>query len=183
MIWIPESARRQPAAAMVFVYRVAPSALPMDAEDRIRNAVRAAGLESAPGAGPAWIVSFPHSTRVYGIVGREVDEKIELRLSTSDSGHAVVLECRPDESHAAHAAGLAGVLVLAATLWLMGGLFAGVLPAVTAVLAGWLVVEVTRQWAMDALERRLRSLLDLVGMSVWPGVPAEIQQKFTEIES
>ena len=168
---------------MVFVYQVPPSALPMDAGDRIRNAVRGAGLELDHDGGPPWSLLLPHSTRVYGVVGREVDETIEFRLSASDQGQALIISCRPDESHAAHAAGLAGVLVLAATLWIVGGFVAGILPAVTAVLAGWLVVEVTRQWAMDGLERRLRSLLEVVGTTIWPGVPAEILQNSKENES
>jgi hypothetical protein len=120
---------------------------------------------------------------VYGVIGREVDESIELQLSASGDGHALVLSCRPDESHAAHAAGLAGVLALAATLWLAGGLTGGVLPAVTAIVAGWLVVEVTRQWAMDALERRLRALVDGIGGAMWPGAPAEIRKQNFKNES
>jgi hypothetical protein len=163
---------------MVFMYRVPPSVLPIDADDRIRQALASTGLEVVPDAGPPWTLSLTHSTRVYGVIGRDVDETVELRLSASENSHAMVVSCRPDESHAAHAAGLAGVLVLAVTLWMVGGLFAGILPAVTAVLAGWLIVEVTRQWAMDALERRLRSLLDVVGPAMWPGVPAEIERRF-----
>jgi hypothetical protein len=168
---------------MVFAYRVASPSLPIDAEDRLREAVTGAGLDLKPGAGPPWELALPHTTRVYGVIGREVDESVELRLSASHDGHALVLSCRPDESHAAHAAGLAGVLVLAATLWLVGGLTGGILPAVTAIVAGWLVVEVTRQWAMDALERRLRALVHGIGGAIWSGAPAEIRQQFLENES
>jgi hypothetical protein len=59
-------------------------------------------------------------------------------------------------------------------VWFAGGLVAGLLPAVTIVIAGALLVEVTRHWAFDALERRLRRLVGDVGSALWPGQPAQI---------
>jgi len=60
--------------------------------------------------------------------------------------------------------------VLAAAVWIAGGLLA----AVTTVIAGGLLVEVTRHWGFDALEQQLRGLTSDVGSALWPGQPAQI---------
>ena len=46
--------------------------------------------------------------------------------------------------------------------------------AATTILAGALLVEVTRQWAFDALERRIHRLAGDIGSALWPGSPAQI---------
>jgi hypothetical protein len=119
-------------------------------------------------------VSLPWQTRVFGLIPREVDEEVRLRLVQHPDLWEVVVRCRPVETHAAHATGLAAVLFIAACVWIASGLTAGVMPALTTVLAGSLLVEVTRQWALNALERRLRRLAADTGSALWPGQPAQI---------
>ena len=84
------------------------------------------------------------------------------------------MKCHPLETHGAHAAGFAGVLFLAASVWIASGIATGLVAALATILAGTLVVEVTRQWAFDALERRLRFLAEDVGSALWPERPAQI---------
>jgi hypothetical protein len=84
------------------------------------------------------------------------------------------VDCLPLETHSAHAAGFAGVLFVAASVWIASGIATGVVGALATILAGALLVEVTRQWAFDALARRLRLLAQDVGSALWPGRPAQI---------
>jgi hypothetical protein len=172
--WIPEMARKEPARAISARYDVPGARPPTEPVARVAEALRAAGLDFVLEYGSTWSVTLSGQTRVFGLVARGVDESVQLRLVRGVGGSALELSCRPLETHAAHAAGLAGVLVMAFAVWVSCGLAAGVLPAVTTVLAGGLVVEVTRQWAMSALERRLRLLAGDVGSSLWPGRPAQI---------
>jgi len=171
MIWFPEMARKQPARTVTITVRpprgVAP---PRDADATLR----AAGLTVATATADGWVLSLPHRTRVYGLVPREVDEQISLRIASNDESSELVLSCHPTETHNAHAVGLAGVFVAAAAVWFAGGLVAGLLPAVTTVIAGALLVDVTRQWAFDALDRRLRQLAGDVGRALWPDQPPQI---------
>ena len=175
MIRFPEMARKRPARTITMTFRPPPGvAPPGDADVVVGAALRAAGLTDTEATGDGWVLSLPHRTRVYGLVPREVDEIVRFRIASNDEFSELVLSCQPTETHNAHAVGLAGMLVAAAAVWFAGGLVAGLLPAVTIVIAGALLVEVTRHWAFDALERRLRRLVGDVGSALWPGQPAQI---------
>jgi hypothetical protein len=174
MVWIPEMARKRPAQGLDLRYQITRDVPPIDPERVVGEAVRAAGLSTSGSTAEGWRLSFPGRTRVYGVVSREVDESVGLRLRRGSEAWELRLDCEPVETHAAHAAGFAGVMVVAVTVWIAGGLTAGVLPAVTTGIAGSLLVEVTRQWALDALHNRLRRLVGDVGLALWPGVPAQI---------
>jgi hypothetical protein len=174
MNWLPDMARKQPRRTLQLSYRV-PTAQDPETTDAIVAAVfHGKSLEATGSADVGWNLSLPGRTRVYGLIPRELDESVDLRLSSGSEYSELVVRCHPVETHAAHAAGLAGVLVLAAAVWIAGGFAAGLLPAATTVIAGGLLVEVTRHWAFDALEQQLRRLAGDVGNALWPGQPAQI---------
>jgi hypothetical protein len=174
MRWIPEAARRRPDRVICYAYRV-PYDSPPQATDRIvEEALSARHLTARGSAENGWTVILPHRTWVYGVVRREVDEQAELRLFRAAEYWELRLVCRPLEVHGAHAAGVAGILVIAATVWIAAGLAIGLLPAVTTVLAGLLLVEITRQWAFNGLQRRLHRLVGDVGSALWPATPSRI---------
>ena len=175
MFWFPEMARKRPARSITITLRPPPDvAPPRDAEAVVGAAVRAAGLTVAEANDDGWSFSLPHQTRVFGVIPRDIDEQIFFRIATNDELSELVLSCHPTETHNAHAVGLAGVIVAAAAVWFAGGLVSGLLPAVTTVIAGALLVDVTRHWAFDAIERRLRRLADDIGSALWPGQPGQI---------
>ena len=167
-------ARRRPETVLELRYQIAKDVAPLDPEPIVGTAFRAAGLTASGGVTEGWRVSLPGRTRVYGVISREIDESVDLRLQRASEVWELSLCCEPIETHAAHAAGLAGVMLIAVAVWIAGGLSGGVLPAMTTVIAGSLLVEVTRQWAFDELHSRLRRLVGDVGSALWPGVPAQI---------
>jgi hypothetical protein len=172
--WLPEMARKEPARALSLSYQVPAGAAPSEVERRVEEAFRASHLTGHRDDAAGWQVSFPWQTRVFGLIPRDVDEQVSLRLLQHPDLWELVVRCRPLETHAAHATGLAAVLFIAASAWIASGLVTGVMPALATVLAGALLVEVTRQWAFDALERRLSRLAGDIGSSLWPGQPAQI---------
>lgn len=177
--WLPEMARKEPARGLSLAYQVPMAALPADAERIVEEAFRASQLTGRREDAARWLVSLPWQTRVFGLIPRDVDEQVSLQLMQRPDLWELVVYCRPVETHAAHATGLAAVLFIAASAWIASGLVAGVLPALTTILGGALLVEVTRQWAFDALERRLRLLVGDVGSVLWPGQPAQIVELST----
>ena len=174
MIWLPEMARRRPARTITITLRPPGVAPPDDPDTLLIAALHTAGLTVSKTADDGWGLSLPDRTRVYGVIPREIDETITLRIISSHEVTELVISCHPTETHDAHAVGLAGIFVAAAAIWFAGGLVAGMLPAATALIAGALLVDVTRHWAFDALERRLRRLAGDVGSALWPGQPAQI---------
>ena len=46
--------------------------------------------------------------------------------------------------------------------------------ALVLALAGGLLADVTRVTAIGALDRRLRTLTEDLGLELWPGLPAEL---------
>ncbi len=174
MVWIPEMARKQPARALELRYQISKDAPPLNPERIVGETLHAAGLSAAGGATEGWRLIFPGRTRVYGVISREIDEVVDFRLHRVSENWELVLRCEPIETHAAHAAGLAGVMLMAVAVWIAGGLSGGALPAMTTVIAGSLLIEVTRQWAFDNLHRRLRGLIGDLGSALWPGAPAQI---------
>ncbi len=170
MNWLPDMARRQPRRTLELIYQVPTAPDPETTDATVAAALNGIGLQATGSAVEGWNLSLPGQTRVYGLIPRELDESVDLSLSSGSEYSQLVVVCHPVETHAAHATGLAGVLVLAAAVWIAGGLLA----AVTTVIAGGLLVEVTRHWAFDALEKQLRRLTGDVGSALWPGQPAQI---------
>jgi hypothetical protein len=172
--WLPEMARKEPARGLSLSYQVPAASVPAEVDQRVEEAFRASQLTGRRQDASNWLVSLPWQTRVFGLIPRDVDEQVSLQLLQHPDLWELVVSCRPLETHSAHATGLAAVLFIAASAWIASGLTAGVMPALATILAGALLVEVTRQWAFDALERRLRRLVGDVGSSLWPGQPAQI---------
>jgi hypothetical protein len=171
--WIPEIAQLEPRP-LRYRYRVfEPQVLAVGLERSVAAALSWAGVEWRYGDA-AWDILLPSSTRVLGLVRREVEEQVQLRLEGTPDGAQLDLDCIPRETHAAHAAALAGVLLVAGGVWLAGGLRDSAPAALTTAIGGGLWADVMREMALEGLERRLRRLLEDVGMAVWPGVPAEL---------
>jgi hypothetical protein len=167
-------ARSEPARYLTVAYQVPVTGFPADADSAVVEALQASSLKPFRSGASSWKLVLPWQTRVFGLIPREVDEELDISLFQRPDLSEVVVRCRPIETHAAHASGVAAVLFIAASVWIAGGWVAGLAAAATTVLAGALVVEVTRQWAFDSLERKLRRLAGDVGSALWPGLPAQI---------
>jgi hypothetical protein len=172
--WIPEMARKEPNRSLAVAYQVPANTPPVDFDQKMDEVLRAASLAATRTNTSTWRAALPWQTRVFGLIPRDVDEVVELSLVHRPDLWELIVSCRPIQTHAAHAAGLAGIIFMAASVWIASGWAAGVLPAMTTILAGGLLVEVTRQWALNALERRLRMLAGDAGSALWPGRPAQI---------
>lgn len=172
--WLPELARKEPAKSLDLFYQVVAGVPPAEADKRIDEALRESALAATRDGTSCWRTILPWQTRVFGLVPRDVDEEVTLHLVQHPDLWELRVDCHPRETHSAHAAGFAGVLFVAASVWIASGIATGVVPALTTILAGTLLVEVTRQWAFDALEKRLRVLAEDVGSALWPGRPAQI---------
>jgi len=173
--FIPEEARARPSRAIELRYAPLAPALPLEAAALLEEAAGAAGLSILSASGGSWSLGLPWKTNVYGVIGRDVVETVRVDLETgAGGGVALRLHCLPLATHSAHAAGLAGVLAFAVAGWLLGGFVRGLPVGLTALAGGWLWVTFTRQLALQALERRLRQVADLLGTALWPGVPAQL---------
>lgn len=171
---LPEIVRERPSAPLVLRWIVAEPAAPRPPEATVARAARHAGARLVDAAPTTWTLLLPWQTLVYGVVRREVDERVRLHLTLDNDCWELRLTCLPTETHAAHAAGAAGVAVMAATAWLIGGWTGGVLPAAATALAGGLWADATRVVALGRLELRLRRLLEDVGLALWPDSPAQL---------
>jgi hypothetical protein len=138
------------------------------------DALHRCGVRSWERQQLTWQLSLPWRTMVYGVIPRDVDETVAVHLAQGSGGWELHLRCLPLQTHGAHAAGAGGVAVMAVALWLIGGWTAGLLSGFTAALAGGLLAEVTRVTAMGTLDRRLRMLIEELGLELWPEVPAEL---------
>lgn len=172
--WLPEMARSKPERALVAAYQVPTGELSVDFDRTVAEAFQASSLSAIRTGASDWQVALPWQTRVFGLIPREVDETLQVQVLRRPDLCEVVVRCRPTETHGAHASGLAAVLFVAAAVWIASGLLAGLAAAATTVVAGALIVEVTRQWAFDALERMLRRVAGDIGHALWPGRPAQI---------
>ena len=143
----------------------------------------AAGLTTTRSSPVSWKVVFPWQTAVFGCIRREVDETVELSIVQRPDGWELAAVCEPVQTHAAHAAGAGGVILVALVVWVAGGLVGGALPALTTILVGGLLITVTRQWAFDALERRLRHLAADLGSALWPGLSSQIVSAYQSADS
>jgi len=172
--WLPELARNKPGKELILSYQVPAGESPVDVEQRVGEALRISELTATGDNTSNWGTILPWRTRVFGVIPRDVDENVTFHLEQHPDLWEFRVNCHPLETHGAHAAGFAGVLFVAASVWIASGIATGIVAALATILAGTLVVEVTRQWAFDALERRLRSLAEEVGSALWPGRPAQI---------
>jgi hypothetical protein len=173
-MWIPDLARKEPEKSLIVSYQVPAGAPPVEVEARVSEVLHASDLTATRDSSSGWRITLPWRTRVFGLVARDVDEELNIHLTQHPDLWELVVRCTPLETHGAHAAGFGGVLFAAASVWIATGAATGVVPALATILAGFMVVEVTRQWAFDALERRLRDLAGEVGTALWPGRPAQI---------
>ena len=168
--YVPAIARAEPEERFSFRFVAMVPVLPPEAERRVAEVlagVRGAAVERT---GDGWKLHLPWTTRVFGVVPREVEEHVKVSLGLDSDGAVVTVTCVPRPTHEAHAAGLAGVIALAAGVWFAAGIPA----AATTVAAGWLLVTFTRELALQGLERRLRRLAEDLGTALWPGVPAQL---------
>jgi len=172
-LWVPEIARRSPRREFVLRYRVLAPVLPYCLEV-LPPALDAAGVTWKRTAEMRWELGLAWRTMVLGVVRRDVDETVSLSIASEAGASELRLECRPFETHGAHAAGFAGVLVLAITAWIAGGWGAGIPAGLTTAVAGGLWADTMREMAFRVLERRLRRLAEDLGISMWPGKPGEI---------
>jgi hypothetical protein len=124
--------------------------------------------------GTGWTVELPWRTLVYGVVRREVEEVVGVTVHGVGGAWELEVLCLPKRTHDAHGAGAAGVLALAATAWLLGGLVNGAAAGLTTLVAGLLWTDTAREMGMQALERRLRALTIDLGAEVWPDRDADL---------
>jgi len=164
--WLPEMARSEPARSISVAYQVPAEAIPIDFDRTVVEALHASSLAAIRIGASSWRVLLPWQTRVFALIPREVDEDVQIHLFRRPDLCEIVVSCKPSDTHSAHASGLAAVLFIAASVWIASGPVAGLAASITTVLAGALVVEVTRQWAFDALEKRIRSLAGDVGSAL-----------------
>lgn len=173
-LWLPELARKTPGKDLTLSYQVPAGVSPVDAENRIVEALRRSELAATRDNPSTWRTIIPWRTRVFGLIPRDVDEDVTFHLEQHPDHWELRVNCHPLETHGAHAAGFAGVLFLAVSVWIASGILTGMVAALASILAGTLIVEVTRQWAFDALESRLRIFAQDMGSALWPGLPAQI---------
>jgi hypothetical protein len=173
-LWIPEIIRERPSKPIVLRWVVVAGHEPRDPEATVPRAIRRAGAQLEDSSPGRWRVVIPWRTAVYGFVRRDVDEFATMELLQTPDGWELGLKCLPLEMQSAHAAGAAGVAVMAVAVWLAGGLSGGIPPAVAVALAGGLWADWTRVMGFRAFEMRLRLLLEDVGLELWPKTPAQL---------
>jgi len=171
---LPEIVSAQPSAPIVLRWVVAGGIEPRDPAQTVPGAVRRAGAHVVEGGDRRWEILVPWRTLVYGVIRRDVDEQALLTVLCIDEEWQARLECLPLQTHSAHAAGAAGVAVLAAAAWFIGGWSGGLLPAFAVAAAGGLLADWTRVAAWRSLELRLRALVEAVGLELWPTAPAQL---------
>lgn len=173
--WLPELVRAEPSETLEALYRVVAGPPPAWRSASLQEALLAAHVAVlSQGADGSMVLGLTFRTLVYGLVAREVDEAVALSFRLTDLGLELRLRCRPCATHDAHAAGMAGVVALAAAVWLTGGWGAGIPAALTTVVAGFLWTSTARDFALQGLQRRLRRLAEDLGTALWPGLPAEL---------
>ncbi len=174
MRWVPEIARPAPASALSVRYVVLDAGLPIDAADRLEEALAAAHLAPRRLGDLSWSVEIAGRTRVFGVIAREVDESVSVTIAASPEGGSVTVTCVPQETHEAHAAGAAGVLLLAATAWVTGGWLSGIPMGAATLLAGWIWADAARTLELQRLGMRVRGLAFDLGRAVWPDQPGQV---------
>lgn len=173
-MWLPEIVRERPSAPLALRWIVSGGIDPRLPESTIAAAAAHAGARLVDRRAGAWTLLLPWQTLVYGVVRRDVDERVVIELAPDGDGWELRLSCLPTETHAAHATGAAGIAVMAAAAWLIGGWAGGILPAAATAVAGGLWADSTRVVAMGRLELRLRRLIEDIGLAIWPDAPAQL---------
>jgi len=174
MRWIPEIARQAPAAPLEARYAVLDVGLPQDTAERVQTALAASHLTAEQRGALVWTVELSGRTRVYGLIARDVDERLTVTVAPIPEGGEITVLCLPQRTHEAHAAGAAGVLMLAVTAWLTGGWWAGLPLGVATLLAGWMWADAARTIELQHLERKVRGLAFDLGRAVWPLAPGQV---------
>jgi len=127
--WIPELARRKPGKNLILSYQVPAGVPPVDVEKRVEEALRSSGLATTRDSASSWRTTLSWQTRVFGLIPRDVDEDVALHLEQHPDLWELRVDCHPLETHGAHAAGFAGVLFVAASVWIASGIATGVVAA------------------------------------------------------
>ncbi len=173
-IWLPEIIRARPSAPIVLRWVVAGGEAPNDPVQTVPAVLRRAGVALSRPSDGGWEILVPWRTLVYGFVRRDVDERAWLTVVTAEEASELRLECLPQQTHSAHAAGAAGVAMMTAAAWVIGGWSDGFVPAFAVAAAGGLWVDWTRVAAFRTFEMRLRRLVEDVGRELWPAAPAQL---------
>ena len=176
-IRLPAMLRKNPERKIRFSYQVPDQNPPQDPGDRVAGFCSRHDLGMVRSEVGHWQILIHGSTRVFGFVAREIDEEVSVHVAPWAEGNEIVVSCEPRETHSAHAAGAVGVLVFAAAAWIFGGFVDGAVVALAITAAGWLVVEVTRHWGLDALESRVRALTTNLGKAFWPGRSGQLIER------
>jgi hypothetical protein len=163
---LPELIRRHPEREVVFSYKV-PRARAELLKPRLEETMTRRSLEWESKDNFVWRVRLIWRTLVFGIIAREVEESVCVTLTDSEPGVCLTLRCLPQKTHEAHAAGAAGVVLLAVTVGLFGGFPGGILPGATTLVAGGLLADATRVLALTALEKKLKTLAVELGENLW----------------
>lgn len=124
-----------------------------------------------------WRGRMPWTARAFGVIGREVEEKIDLSVSSSAQGAWVACRCDWTETHQVHAVSVASAAGLAGLALVALGLPGGVLPAATVAVGGFVVADVGRAVDRARLTAQLRIIAVELGQRLWPGAPHEIHPK------
>lgn len=174
MIPLPEIVRPEPSRPIVVRYVALGAAHPADPATGMEERLRLAGLEPIHSGSLLWTARLAGRTRVWGLVPREVEETVEVSGVLGPEGAELRVSVLPSATHDAHAAGVAGALILGVTAWLAGGWLAGIPAGLATLLAGGLWADVSRTLAFDALEARLRGVAYDLGRAAWPDAPGQL---------
>lgn len=177
-LWVPEIIRSRPLTRFELEYGALQNAPvpPAMTKQRLLEALAAAHATSVTSTGPmSWRVTLPYSTRVFGVISRQLEEVIHIQIVAKEPLNlALRVRCLPDATHQAHAVGMAGVLMLSVAAWLTGGLITGIPAGIATLAAGSMWAVFTREMAMQAFGTRLRRLTEDLGLALWPAAPAQV---------
>ena len=168
---LPESIRRNPDRVLTARYESGSGAPPSPAtlDGRVGAALEPSGARWSRTGETSWLVDLDWQTMVLGLVRRDVEERVDVRIAARGGAWGLEVSCHPKGLQDAHAAGAAAVLAVAVAVWLVGGWVQGASAGVATLLAGALWLVVTREMAFTLLDRRLARLAADVGTAVWPG--------------
>lgn len=160
--------RRRPSRTLGVRAEVGPAPRRRGADGVLAEVLQVAGASPARSTATGWVAELDWRTLVLGVVSRNVEEQVVVGIGDGD----VHLRCAAEGTHGAHATAAAvTIAVAAATLLLTRQL----LPAATTLVGGLLLVDVTRELALTALERRLARLAADLATALWPGRPPRVE--------
>lgn len=171
---LPELVRRSPSHRIGFDFICRDVSI-VEAEKRLADILTSSDESWTRETARSWYREVDSRTLVFGVIAREVEELVQLELVQTDVGTAALrLECLPERTHEAHAAGVAGVCLFAVAAAGLIGWPDGLLPAIAILAGGGLWTDVSRVWAFTALEDELRGQLESVGKTLWPRTPHQL---------